>query len=71
GTRAEPSARRTPGASAVPGQVSGQAGGDLATRRTPAVATLVRGPAGLMAAVERLVRDMVVVGTLEDAEELV
>ncbi|WP_181012115.1 hypothetical protein, partial [Streptomyces sp. SM5] len=29
------------------------------------------GPAGLMAAVERLVRDMVVVGTLEDAEELV
>ncbi|MFJ3282701.1 chromosome segregation SMC family protein [Streptomyces halstedii] len=71
GTRAESSARRTPGASAVPGQVSGQAGGDLATRRTPAVATLVRGPAGLMAAVERLVRDMVVVGTLEDAEELV
>ncbi|MFJ8886909.1 AAA family ATPase [Streptomyces sp. NPDC102402] len=36
----------------------------------PAVAGLVRGPAELMAAVRRLVRDMVVVGTLEDAEEL-
>ncbi|SDD37454.1 chromosome segregation SMC family protein [Streptomyces sp. AmelKG-A3] len=71
GTRAEASARQTAGAPAVPGQVSGQAGGDLATRRAPAVATLVRGPAGLVAAVERLVRDMVVVGTLEDAEELV
>ncbi|MEU8738869.1 AAA family ATPase [Streptomyces halstedii] len=71
GTRAEASARQTAGAPAVPGQVSGQAGGDLATRRAPAVATLVRGPAGLVAAVERLVRDMVVVGTLDDAEELV
>ncbi|MEV8229525.1 AAA family ATPase [Streptomyces sp. NPDC079167] len=37
----------------------------------PAVASLVRGPAELVAAVRRLVRDMVVVGTLEDAEELV
>ncbi|WP_329233315.1 AAA family ATPase [Streptomyces sp. NBC_00111] len=37
----------------------------------PAVAGLLRGPAELMAAVGRLVRDMVVVGTLEDAEELV
>ncbi|MFJ1900759.1 AAA family ATPase [Streptomyces sp. NPDC088115] len=37
----------------------------------PAVADLVSGPAGLMAAVRRLVRDMVVVGTLEDAEDLV
>lgn len=71
GTRTEASARQTAGAPAVPGQVSGQAGGDLATRRAPAVATLVRGPAGLVAAVERLVRDMVVVGTLDDAEELV
>ncbi|MFI1591339.1 AAA family ATPase [Streptomyces halstedii] len=71
GTRAEASARQTAGAPAVPGQVSGQAGGDLATRRAPAVATLVRGPAGLVAAVERLVGDMVVVGTLDDAEELV
>ncbi|MGP3634361.1 AAA family ATPase, partial [Streptomyces sp. 24-1644] len=39
--------------------------------RAPAVADLVRGPAGLMDAVRRLVRDMVVVGTLEDAEDLV
>lgn len=37
----------------------------------PAVADLVRGPAALVGAVRRLVRDMVVVGTLEDAEELV
>lgn len=35
------------------------------------VASLVQGPAGLMGAVRRLVRDMVVVGTLEDAEDLV
>lgn len=38
---------------------------------TPPVVDLVRGPAELMDAVARLVRDMVVVGTLEDAEELV
>ncbi|MFB4421675.1 AAA family ATPase [Streptomyces sp. QL37] len=37
----------------------------------PAVASLVRGPAELVAAVRRLVRGMVVVGTLEDAEELI
>ncbi|WP_405665702.1 AAA family ATPase [Streptomyces sp. NBC_01166] len=49
------------------------AGPALATGEpaAPAVASLVRGPAELMAAVRRLVRDMVVVGTLEDAEELV
>nr|WP_244317807.1 AAA family ATPase [Streptomyces chryseus] len=35
------------------------------------MAGLVRGPAELMPAVRRLVRDMVVVGTLEDAEDLV
>ncbi|WP_393061102.1 AAA family ATPase [Streptomyces sp. LN549] len=40
-------------------------------RGTPAVADLVSGPVELMAAVRRLVRDMVVVGTLEDAEDLV
>ncbi|WWM26908.1 AAA family ATPase [Streptomyces sp. B21-104] len=38
---------------------------------SPDVAGLLQGPAELMAAVRRLVRDMVVVGTLEDAEELV
>ncbi|MFH9195964.1 AAA family ATPase [Streptomyces anulatus] len=37
----------------------------------PAVADLVRGPAALLGAVRRLVQDTVVVGTLEDAEELV
>ncbi|MFJ9141613.1 AAA family ATPase [Streptomyces griseus] len=37
----------------------------------PAVADLVRGPAVLVGAVRRLVPDMVVVGTLEDAEALV
>ncbi|QDY79229.1 chromosome segregation protein SMC [Streptomyces qinzhouensis] len=37
----------------------------------PRVADLVRGPAELMPAVRRLVRDTVVVGTLEEAEELV
>ncbi|MGW6719097.1 AAA family ATPase [Streptomyces sp. NPDC054995] len=37
----------------------------------PAVADLVRGPAALLGAVRRLVPDMVVVGTLEEAEGLV
>ncbi|THA28756.1 chromosome segregation protein SMC [Streptomyces sp. A1277] len=37
----------------------------------PAVADLVGGPLELVAAVRRLVRDMVVVATLEDAEDLV
>ncbi|MFH8475367.1 chromosome segregation protein SMC [Streptomyces sp. NPDC018000] len=37
----------------------------------PAVADLVRGPVELVGAVRRLLRDMVVVGTLEDAEDLV
>lgn len=41
------------------------------TTSTPAVADLVTGPAPLMAAVRRLVRDTVVVATLEDAEGLV
>ncbi|MET9556912.1 AAA family ATPase [Streptomyces sp. NPDC006645] len=43
-------------------------GTDLAV---PRVVDLVRGPDALMGAVRRLVRDMVVVGTLEEAEELV
>ncbi|KPC83693.1 AAA family ATPase [Streptomyces sp. NRRL S-4] len=46
---------------------------DAATgdRAATAVAGLLHGPAGLTDAVRRLVRGMVVVGTLEDAEELV
>ncbi|WP_405692193.1 AAA family ATPase [Streptomyces sp. NBC_01185] len=63
---------------AVPGAEQPQAASEPARRAVatgecaaPAVAGLLRGPAELMAAVGRLVRDMVVVGTLEDAEELV
>ncbi|MFD3650826.1 AAA family ATPase [Streptomyces cyaneofuscatus] len=41
------------------------------TTTAPAVADLVTGPVALMAAVRRLVRDTVVVPTLEDAEALV
>ncbi|MEW5537953.1 AAA family ATPase [Streptomyces cyaneofuscatus] len=41
------------------------------TTTAPAVADLVTGPAALMAAVRRLVRDTVAVPTLEDAEALV
>ncbi|MFE7329440.1 chromosome segregation protein SMC [Streptomyces sp. NPDC057565] len=52
----------------VPGQGSAPA---AASDAPPAVADLVRGPAELMAAVRRLVRGMVVVPTLEDAEDLV
>ncbi|MFD8467198.1 chromosome segregation SMC family protein [Streptomyces cyaneofuscatus] len=43
----------------------------LTTTPAPAVADLVAGPVALMAAVRRLVRDTVVVPTLEDAEALV
>ncbi|MFG2627227.1 chromosome segregation protein SMC [Streptomyces sp. NPDC048473] len=56
------------------GGVSGAEGVDVAgvsAGGPPAVADLVRGPAELVGAVGRLVRDMVVVGTLEDAEDLV
>ncbi|MFJ1786425.1 AAA family ATPase [Streptomyces anulatus] len=45
--------------------------GTVTALAAPAVADLVRGPAALLGAVRRLVQDMVVVGTLEDAEELV
>jgi chromosome segregation protein len=65
----------------VPGQAQGPDGADgalvgaqgvtVAVGGAPAVADLVRGPVELMGAVRRLVRDMVVVGTLEDAEDLV
>ncbi|MFJ2376640.1 AAA family ATPase [Streptomyces sp. NPDC087769] len=65
----------------VPGQAQGPGEADgalvaaqvatVAVGGAPAVADLVRGPVELMGAVRRLVRDMVVVGTLEDAEDLV
>ncbi|MFD0422267.1 AAA family ATPase [Streptomyces parvus] len=72
-----------PGQGGAPGDpASVPAGPDTAPLRTarpetvtattaPAVADLVRGPAALVGAVRRLVADMVVVATLEDAEELV
>ncbi|MFJ1698877.1 AAA family ATPase [Streptomyces sp. NPDC088252] len=68
----------------LPGQTHGRADGLHAPARSshiavagattggpPAVADLVRGPVELVDAVRRLVRDVVVVGTLEEAEDLV
>lgn len=58
-----------PGASGAPGSAAPRLPGP---RSGPVPAEeLVRGPAELTAAVARLLRDVVVVGTLEDAEELV
>ncbi|MFI9625737.1 AAA family ATPase [Streptomyces sp. NPDC052042] len=58
---------------AVPGSgpEPAERGGAVQAVNPPYVADLVRGPAGLVEAVRRLVRDTVVVGTLEDAEDLV
>jgi chromosome segregation protein len=59
---------------AVSGSLSGAAGGSsvpAAVAAAPYVIDLVRGPASLMGAVRHLVRDMVVVKTLEEAEDLV
>lgn len=52
-------------------EVSGPLLRAVARTAPTAVADLVQGPAELMGAVRRLVRDMVVVPTLEDAEDLV
>lgn len=57
----------TPAAAlSAPAAVGGEGG-----TRPPRIVDLVRGPEELMPAVARLVRDMVAVGTLEDAEDLV
>ncbi|MFE5091623.1 chromosome segregation protein SMC [Streptomyces sp. NPDC056638] len=66
-------AGRIGGASGASGALgaSGVDGAGAPAVGPPAVADLVRGPAELVGAVRRLVRDMVVVGTLEDAEDLV
>ncbi|MFD5752867.1 chromosome segregation SMC family protein [Streptomyces sp. NPDC127033] len=53
------------------GAVPGPAGSVRTAVAAPYVIDLVQGPVELMGAVRRLVRDMVVVATLEDAEELV
>ncbi|GGT48547.1 AAA family ATPase [Streptomyces purpureus] len=65
-------AAERPGSSGVPAQAP-RPDAEAPTRAgtVPYVVDLVTGPAGLMGAVRRLVRDVVVVGTLEDAEELV
>ncbi|MFI8175639.1 AAA family ATPase [Streptomyces microflavus] len=72
-TPAAPAAQPTPAAPAAPDAVALPHGrAETATALTaPAVADLVRGPAALMTAVHRLVQHMVVVGTLEEAEELI
>ncbi|MEU8439525.1 AAA family ATPase [Streptomyces microflavus] len=79
-TPAAPAAQPTPAAPAAPDAVALPHGrAETATALTepataltaPAVADLVRGPAALMAAVHRHVQHMVVVGTLEEAEELI
>ncbi|MGC5535862.1 AAA family ATPase [Streptomyces sp. SR-10] len=67
GAEPESAARSGTDAAAHP---AGRAGTATALA-VPAVADLVRGPVALLGAVRRLVQDMVVVGTLEDAEELV
>ncbi|MGW1026834.1 AAA family ATPase [Streptomyces sp. NPDC002577] len=68
----------TPGTeSARPGATAGGAPTDESWAGGPSgaplvtVAELIRGPGDLLPAVRRLVRDMVVVGTLDDAEDLV
>ncbi|MFF3750802.1 AAA family ATPase [Streptomyces sp. NPDC002018] len=87
GGEASTGAAGAPGAAGTVPGVPGQAGTGPGGPRGPApadaplrtavgpagpyVVDLVRGPAALMEAVRRLVRDTVVVGTLEDAEDLV
>ncbi|MFI8105085.1 AAA family ATPase [Streptomyces sp. NPDC086023] len=56
---------------AVPAEAPGRAAQVVAGVRTVLVADLVSGPAGVMAAVRRVVRDFVVVDTLDAAAELV
>ncbi|MFE4538403.1 AAA family ATPase [Streptomyces scopuliridis] len=78
----EPGPQDRPGtAPGVPGQAAAEGRGTDAAGRSvrtatavgaaPHVIDLVSGPAELLGAVRRLVRDTVVVGTLEDAEDLV
>ncbi|MEU6114857.1 AAA family ATPase [Streptomyces sp. NPDC047117] len=71
-----PGARSGPGAAGgAEGDACGASFGSVPAARTPggppAAAELVDGPAELLPAVRRLLRDVVVVSTLEDAEDLV
>ncbi|MET8841378.1 AAA family ATPase [Streptomyces rubiginosohelvolus] len=72
GAPGEPGPASSPtGPAAVVPLPHGRAGEQATVLAPPAVADLVRGPAALVGAVRRLVAGMVVVATLEDAEELV
>ncbi|MFI1784170.1 AAA family ATPase [Streptomyces rubiginosohelvolus] len=72
GAPGEPGSAASPtGPAAVVPLAQGRAGEQATALAPPAVADLVRGPAALVGAVRRLVAGMVVVATLEDAEELV
>ncbi|MFD4003760.1 AAA family ATPase [Streptomyces rubiginosohelvolus] len=72
GASGQPASASSPtGPAAVVPLPHGRAGEQVTALAPPAVADLVRGPAALVGAVRRLVAGMVVVATLEDAEELV
>ncbi|MDJ1643805.1 AAA family ATPase [Streptomyces pakalii] len=72
GAPGEPGSASSPtGPAAVAPLPHGRAGEQATVLAPTAVADLVRGPAALVEAVRRLVAGMVVVATLEDAEELV
>ncbi|MFI2078823.1 AAA family ATPase [Streptomyces rubiginosohelvolus] len=72
GAPGQPASASSPtGPAAVVPLPHGRAGEQATALAPPAVADLVRGPAALVGAVRRLVAGMVVVATLEDAEELV
>ncbi|MET8603729.1 AAA family ATPase [Streptomyces rubiginosohelvolus] len=72
GAPGQPASASSPtGPAAVVPLPHGRAGEQVTALAPPAVADLVRGPAALVGAVRRLVAGMVVVATLEDAEELV
>ncbi|MFR0356966.1 AAA family ATPase [Streptomyces sediminimaris] len=71
-SHATPSSHPEPLSHATPSSHSQSSGHDKPTaRRHPHAADFVRAPSDLMPAIRRLLHDIVVVGTLEDAEDLV